>query len=105
MPKKFKGDNSKAAEARSRKEQKKVEEQESKQKALEDEYWKDDDKYGARKQQRKVFGYLLTRSYRDDIQYSKPCILSRDYFEFLFHQLGGQGEKANRTTGKQERER
>ena len=54
MPKKFKGENSKAAEARARKEQKRVDEQESKQKALEDEYWKDDDKHALRKQQRKV---------------------------------------------------
>ena len=54
MPKKFKGENSKAAEARARKEAVKVEEAVRKQKAVEDEYWRDDDKHVMRKQQRKV---------------------------------------------------
>ena len=54
MPKKFKGENSKAAEAKARKDQKKYEEQERKQRELEDEMWKDDDKHVVRKQQRKV---------------------------------------------------
>ena len=54
MPKKFKGENSKAAEARAKKAQKQHEEADRKQKALEDEYWRDDDKHVMRKQQRKV---------------------------------------------------
>ncbi len=58
MPKKFKGENSKAAEARARKAAQKDAENEKKQKALEDEYWKDDDKHAARKQQRKVSNWL-----------------------------------------------
>ncbi|KAK3097729.1 hypothetical protein FSP39_012513 [Pinctada imbricata] len=53
MPKKFKGENSKAAEARARKAAAKHDEQEKKQKALEDEYWRDDDKHVNRKMQRK----------------------------------------------------
>ncbi len=54
MPKKFKGENSKAAEARARKTAAKAAEEEAKQKALEDEYWRDDDKHVAKKQARKV---------------------------------------------------
>lgn len=53
MPKKFKGENSKAQEARARKEAVRLEEVAKKQAAIEDEYWKDDDKNNARKQQRK----------------------------------------------------
>ena len=54
MPKKFKGENSKAQEARARKAAQKEEETIKKTKAAEDEYWRDDDKHIARKQQRKV---------------------------------------------------
>ena len=54
MPKKFKGENSKAVEARARKEAVRQDEAAKKQKAIEDEYWKDDDKHVMRKQQRKV---------------------------------------------------
>ncbi|KAK2164835.1 hypothetical protein LSH36_58g11026 [Paralvinella palmiformis] len=53
MPKKFKGENSKAAVARARKAAQKEEEDRRKQAELEDEYWKDDDKHIQRKQQRK----------------------------------------------------
>ena len=55
MPKKFIGENSKAAEARARKEQKKQEEVTKKKQAAEDEFWKDDDKHIAKKLQRKVW--------------------------------------------------
>lgn len=54
MPKKFAGENSKAAVARVRKNAAKTEQQLQKQKQIEDEYWKDDDKHILRKQQRKV---------------------------------------------------
>jgi len=53
MPKKFKGENSKAVEARQRKEAVRQAEKDQKQKELEDEYWRDDDKHAARKQSRK----------------------------------------------------
>ncbi|KAL3866858.1 hypothetical protein ACJMK2_044115 [Sinanodonta woodiana] len=53
MPKKFKGENSKAAEARARKEAKNEEERLKKEKEAEDEFWKDDDKQVVKKQQRK----------------------------------------------------
>lgn len=53
MPKKFKGENSKATEARARKSQQRDEEKQRKEKEIEDAYWKDDDKHVMRKQQRK----------------------------------------------------
>lgn len=49
-----KGENSKAAEARSRKAAAQAEVAQKKQQAIEDEYWRDDDKHVAKKQQRKV---------------------------------------------------
>uniref|UniRef100_A0A8W8HM62 Coiled-coil domain-containing protein n=1 Tax=Magallana gigas TaxID=29159 RepID=A0A8W8HM62_MAGGI len=48
-----KGENSKAAEARSRKAAAQAEVAQKKQQAIEDEYWRDDDKHVAKKQQRK----------------------------------------------------
>ena len=54
MPKKFKGENSKAAAARERKQAAKQEADDRKQRALEDAYWKDDDKHAQRKQDRRV---------------------------------------------------
>ena len=54
MPKKFKGTNTKAEEARARKEAIKGAEKERKQKEEEDKYWEDNDKHVLRKQQRKV---------------------------------------------------
>lgn len=54
MPKKFTGENSKAAEARARKAEVKNRQAEEKQKAREDAYWADDDKLVAKKQARKV---------------------------------------------------
>ncbi|CAL1526279.1 unnamed protein product [Lymnaea stagnalis] len=53
MPKKFKGENSKAAEAKARKDALKQAETEKTQRLKEDELWKDDDKHLLRKQQRK----------------------------------------------------
>ncbi|XP_060064059.1 coiled-coil domain-containing protein 124-like [Ylistrum balloti] len=53
MPKKFKGENSKAVEARARKAAVVHAEKEKRDKALEDEYWRDDDKHNAKKMQRK----------------------------------------------------
>lgn len=57
MPKKFKGENSKAVEARARKNAQKDEEEQKKQKQLEDEFWKEDDKHVLKKLQRKVYDF------------------------------------------------
>lgn len=57
MPKKFVGENSKAAAARARKAQASEEKEAIKKKQIEDELWKDDDKHVQRKQQRKVSKY------------------------------------------------
>ena len=54
MPKRWKGDNPKAAEARERKESKKQADLERKKREEEDAYWRDDDKHAQRKEQRKV---------------------------------------------------
>lgn len=54
MPKKWKGENPKAAEARERKESKKQGELDRKQRAEEDAYWHDDDKHLHKKEQRKL---------------------------------------------------
>jgi hypothetical protein len=54
MPKKFQGENSKAAEARARKAAQKEADDQRKKKQLEDEYWQDDDKHALKKLQRKV---------------------------------------------------
>lgn len=53
MPKKFKGENTKAAAARQRKADARHEKEERLAKEKEDEFWKDDDKHAMRKQQRK----------------------------------------------------
>lgn len=53
MPKKM-GTNSKAVEARARKEEKKKVDRERIEKAAEDAYWKDDDKHVVKKEQRKA---------------------------------------------------
>ena len=57
MPKKFKGENSKAAVAKARKAEAKAAENARVEKEKEDAYWKDDDKHVAKKQQRKVSGH------------------------------------------------
>lgn len=62
MPKKFKGENSKAVEARARKATQKDEEELRKQEQLEDEYWKDDDKHLQKKLQRKVLHAMMASS-------------------------------------------
>ena len=54
MPKKFKGENSKAAEARARKQSAKQEADAKKQKEVEDAFWADTDKHVNAKMQRKV---------------------------------------------------
>lgn len=53
MPKKFIGENSKAAESKARKAAKKEEDDFKKQKEIEEEYWKDDDKHAVKKLLRK----------------------------------------------------
>ena len=54
MPKKFKGENSKAVEAKARKAAVANAAAEAKQKAAEDAMWEDDDKQNAKKAARKV---------------------------------------------------
>jgi len=54
MPKKFRGENSKAVEARARRAAQKDAETERKQQQLEDEFWKEDDKNVLKKLHRKV---------------------------------------------------
>jgi hypothetical protein len=56
MPKAFKGENTKAVEAKLRKSGAVKAEQEKKQKAAEDAAWEDDDKLNLKKQGRKVSG-------------------------------------------------
>ncbi|XP_054756246.1 coiled-coil domain-containing protein 124-like [Lytechinus pictus] len=54
MPKKMKGENSKAVDARARKAEAKAVAASQKEKEVEDAYWKDDDKHVNRKMQRKA---------------------------------------------------
>lgn len=54
MPKKFVGMNSKASEAKARRDAVKQEEDAKKKKAIEDELWRDDDKNSAKKKKRKA---------------------------------------------------
>lgn len=54
MPKKFVSENTKAVAAKARKSIAREEEKNKREKQLADEYWKDDDKYVIKKQQRKV---------------------------------------------------
>ena len=54
MPKKFKGECSKATVARARKEAVRQEEKDRVQKEIEDEYWRDDNKLNQNKVTRKV---------------------------------------------------
>lgn len=54
MPKKFVGMNSKASEAKARRDAVKQEEDAKKKKAIEDELWRDDDKSVVKKQKRKA---------------------------------------------------
>ena len=54
MPKKFKGENTKAQDARARKAAAKEEAVQKKRQEEEDAYWKDDGKQASRKQERKV---------------------------------------------------
>ena len=54
MPKKFKGENTKATAARERKAATKQASEDKKRREEEDVYWQDDDKHAARKQEKKV---------------------------------------------------
>lgn len=54
MPKKFKGVNTKAEEARNRKAEAKAAEKERKEREAEDKLWEDNDKHVTKKQNRKV---------------------------------------------------
>jgi len=63
MPKKFVGMNSKASEAKARRDAIKQEADAQKKKAIEDEFWKDDDKNAAKKQKRKASCIILLLLY------------------------------------------
>lgn len=54
MPKKFRGENTKAVSAKERKAAKSAEERDQREKAAEDAKWRDDDKNVNKKNQRKV---------------------------------------------------
>ena len=54
MPKKFKGENTKAQDAKARKAAAKESADEKKRREEEDTHWKDEDKHGSKKQDRKV---------------------------------------------------
>ena len=54
MPKKFKGENSKAVAAKARKAEAAAEEKAKRDKAIEDAYWEDNDKHVQKKLARKV---------------------------------------------------
>ena len=54
MPKKFKGENTKAVEARNRKAAQAAEKNAAAQRAAEEDAWRDDDKHANKKAQRKV---------------------------------------------------
>lgn len=75
MPKKFKGENSKAAEARARKEAVKQAETERKQKEEEDALWADEDKHVQRKQQRKARENLKKECNTLQTDFKKKCTL------------------------------
>jgi len=63
MPKKFVGMNSKALEAKARRDAIKQEAEAQKKKAIEDEFWKDDDKNTAKKQKRKASHLIIFLAY------------------------------------------
>jgi len=63
MPKKFVGMNSKASEAKARRDAIKQEADALKKKAIEDEFWKDDDKNTAKKQKRKASCHIICLAY------------------------------------------
>lgn len=94
MPKKFTGENSKAAAARARKEAIKKGEAERKKQAEEDEYWRDDDKGVLRKQQRKVsvFGIISYQCccnlYVSLLErWSRKCDVAHEYHPISLNQL------------------
>lgn len=60
MPKKFATENTKAVAARDRKKQAKDAAESKKQKEIEDQYWKDDDKQLQKKKQKKVIQHNIS---------------------------------------------
>ena len=83
MPKKFKGENSKAAAARERKQAAKQEADERKRRAEEDAYWKDDDKHAQRKQDRRVQNDTL--NYLEVLYYVDTWACTADWLVVPFH--------------------
>lgn len=81
MPKKFKGENSKAVEARERKSAAKREEADRKQKAAEDAYWADDDKQNAKKAQRKVLCFFSKFTWSKFILQKRDEIIATVYIQ------------------------
>ena len=81
MPKKFKGENTKSAVAKARKQEQRSEEIAKKEKEKEDEYWRDDDKHIAKKQQRKVRIFIKFLNIFQKLQKINYFIL----VAFVFH--------------------
>lgn len=104
MPKKFKGENSKAAAARERKQAAKQEADERRKRAEEDAYWKDDDKHAQRKQDRKVQkinANLLCRSVWA-LVYTALAVSTNSLMLYIFfHRLNvKRSDKSNLTRSK-----
>ena len=76
MPKKFKGENSKSAAARERKTAAKDTADQEKRLKEEEDYWKDEDKHVARRQERKVFIYAQTLLTSSTVSYWS-CLCSQ----------------------------
>ena len=83
MPKKFKGENTKSAVAKARKQEQREEETAKKEKEKEDEYWRDDDKHIAKKQQRKVCIFIKFLNIFQKLQ--KNCVNYFILVAFVFH--------------------
>lgn len=75
MPKKFKGENTKASVAKEKKAAARNEADEKKRREEEDAYWKDDDKQVARKQERMVNIIMYN--------YSMLCIINAPILHFV----------------------
>src|SRR5689334_13959471 len=87
MPKKFVGENNKAAAARARKEAVKADKIEKVEKAKEDAYWADDDKNVLKKQQRKA----EQESKRLEALEKKSAL--KEAYEQEMNQLAGSSSK------------
>ncbi len=87
MPKKFKGENSKAAVAKERKQAAKQEADERKRRAEEDAYWKDDDKHAQRKQDRRVLRKMIHLYPFGSFMHDVALWAAASYTHFCYHRL------------------